>query len=138
MTYFIKFFYFISLILCFFWWLNYASSSIFGWSDSEIPYCTWNDCWIEEWVNAIRDVDIIEQEKKASQYIQDIVVYVLWFLAIIGTLLIIYAWFTILISVWDEEKVKKSKKIIIYCILWLIIIYLAWPIIDFVFNILNS
>jgi len=114
------------------------SNSLFDNSNEEIPYCNddW-ECWVIQWIEAVKDIEAVENEKKASQYIQDIVKYILSFLALVATLIIIYAWFTVLISVWDEEKTKKSKQMIIYSIIWLVIIFMAWPIINFVIDVLN-
>lgn len=143
-----KIFLFIILSVVWFWFnfsqtnlyasnTNTYSNSIFRWSATEIPYCKWNQCWIEQWVRSIKNIDWIENEASASEYIQRVTKYVLWFLALIATLFIIYSWFVLLTSAWDEEKAKKSKTIIMYSIIWIIIIFLAWPIVDFVLNILK-
>jgi hypothetical protein len=116
---------------------NIAVAWIFSNSTSEIPYCNNWECWLEEWVNAIKNIDGIETKRSASEYIQAVVKYVLWFLALIATIMIIYAWFNLLTWIGDEEKAKKTKSIIIYAIIWLIIIFLAWPIITFVLKVLN-
>lgn len=116
-----------------------ASNSIFNNQTNKIPYCDdgW-ECGLKEWIEAIKDIDAIETSRSASEYIQAVVKYVLWFLALITIIIIIYSWFNILTSIWDEEKAKKSKTIIIYSIIWLAIIFLAWPISDFIFKVLNS
>lgn len=44
------------------------------------------------------------------------------FVWIVVILFIIYAWFLILTSSWDEEKVKKAKSIITYIIVWLFVL----------------
>ncbi len=124
---------------------NYVEDSsagfvIFSNKNSEIPYCqSWDkDCWLEGWIDAIKDVDNTKSDEKASEFIQRIVVYVLWFLQLIAVLIIIYSWFVLLTWVWDEEKAKKTKQIITYTVLWLIIIWLAYPISKFIFDILNG
>jgi hypothetical protein len=66
------------------------------------------------------------------------VAYLLSFLAIIAVIIIIYAWFNILTAAWEEEKVKNSKKMIMYAIIWLAVIYLAWPITRFIIWIFSS
>ncbi len=117
-----------------------ASASIFWGSDSEIPYCEWNDCGLQQWIEQVKNswVDWLVTEGKASEYIQWITVYILGFLSLIAVIIIIYAWFNLLTSAWDEEKSKKSKTIIIFTIIWLVIIYLAWPITKFVIWILTQ
>ena len=42
-----------------------------------------------------------------------------WFVWIIVVLMIIYTWFQVLLSAWDEEKLKKAKSTILYIIIWL-------------------
>ena len=129
---------FLSVFLSF-WNVYSATNSIFKNSTNEIPYCNdWDKgCWLEEWIKAVKKIGFIENERKASVYIQDVVVNLLRFLALIATLIIIYAWFNLLTAVWDEEKAGKSKKIILYAVLWLFIIFIAWPLIEFVLNIIN-
>ncbi len=106
---------------------------------NQIPYCNeWDECWLRQWVDAVNNIQTIENNRTFSQYVQDIAIYILNFLAFIAIFVIIYAWFNMLLSLWDEEKAKKSKKMITYAILWLIIIYIAWPLIDFVTGILNT
>lgn len=82
--------------------------------------------WLDKikwWLQGSTDtVDIV---------VQDYIVYLFWFLALIAILYWIYWGFSIL-SAWDdEEKVSKWKTIIIQAIIWLLIIFLAWPITSF-------
>jgi len=127
------------ILLIFSFWFN--TNSIFAdfWSDTfnnsndnSIPYCQEGECWIEQWIKDLKNIQDIETDRKASVYIQDIVINVLWYLYLIWVILIIYAWFLILTSTWDEEKIKKWKNIIIFTVIWIIVIYLASPIIKFV------
>ena len=121
----------IFLILCISVFSFDVSAWFFDGNSSDIPYCTsWNDCGLTEWVEAIESVSWTSDT--ASVYIQNVVGYVLGFLALIATIIIIYAWFNLLTWIWDEEKAKKTKQIIIYAIWWILLIYLAAPIIKFV------
>lgn len=134
------FFSFLTLffLIASFW--NVSASPIWWWNKTEIPYCEWDDCWLNQWVQQVKDsgVDWLVTEWKASEYVQWITAYILWFLSIIAVIIIIYSWFNLLTSAWDEEKAKKSKTIIIFTILWLIIIYLAGPITTFVVWVLTQ
>ncbi len=106
---------------------------------TEIPYCDDEECWLDRWIEEVWDnLDLVVTDQKASIYFQNVVKYLLWFLYLIGLFLIIYSWYNILTSVWDEEKVKKSKDIIKFTIIWLIIIFLANSIILFVIDVLNQ
>ena len=57
-----------------------------------------------------------------------------WFVWIIVILLTIYAWFLVLTSVWDEEKLKKAKNIIIYIAVWLTVLIANYLILTFFIN----
>jgi len=120
------------------WFLNQTDASIFWGTNVKIPYCeSWDDCSLEEWVQYAWDISSVVTTWTASAYIQKIVVYILTFLKLLAVLLIIYAWFNMLTAAWDEEKAKKSKTIIVFAIIWLLIIFLAWPITNFVIDILS-
>jgi hypothetical protein len=112
--------------------------SLFEKTWSKLPYCSDEDnCWLLEWIEILMKswIKWLVTEWTASEYIQIIIVFLLGFLKLVAIIIIIYAWFNMLISAWDEEKFKKSKKIIIFAIIWLAIIYLAWPITSFIINI---
>lgn len=53
------------------------------------------------------------------------------FIAIIVILILIYAWFNIMLSWWDDEKIKRWKNTIIYIIIWLIILAMNYMILTF-------
>jgi hypothetical protein len=57
---------------------------------------------------------------------------------LLAVIYIIYAWFNIMIWSGDEEKMKKSKSTIIYVILGLLIIYFAYTLVAFVFNVFDT
>ena len=112
------------------------------WDDdnSRIPYrldCINDDC-LKEWIYNVRwEIWALEKKRKASEYIQDVVIYLITFLTLLAVIYIIYAWFNILTSAWDEEKAKNSKNIILYVIIWISIIWLAFPITKFIFQVLS-
>lgn len=57
----------------------------------------------------------------------------LYFIAVVFA---IYAGFTILTSGGDEERVKKGKKILIYALVGLIVIFLASQIVTWVISVM--
>lgn len=130
----------ISIILLFSlpFWANAAFSIRDSGAAPTVRYCQGDECGLQEWTEIIKNsLSDIETERTASEYIQDIVAYLLTFLALIAVIYIIYAGFNILIWNGDEEKLKKSRQTIVYVLLWLIVIFLAWPITLFILNILN-
>ena len=105
---------------------------------TQVPYCNSNDPASSKYCSTDKGVAIVGnnvnlgiKDRKFSQYIQDVIVYLLGFLALLVVILIIWAGFTILTSGGEEEKVKKAKSIIKYAIFGLIIIFLAWSITTF-------
>lgn len=113
-------------------------ASIFDDGNPELEYCKNNDCGLDNGITQLKDnLDDVVTDQKASDYIQNIVKYLLTFLTLIGVIYIIYAWFNILTWAGDEEKAKKSKTIIIFVIIGILIIYLAGPILEFILNILT-
>lgn len=61
-----------------------------------------------------------------------------WFLWLIAVWAIVYAWFMMTISTWEEEKIKKAKDIIKWALLWFLWIILAWSLITIVVNFMYS
>lgn len=134
----IALFLFMITILLFWYIFDASALDIISWDKTTIPYCEyWDDCSLKDWVEYAWDINTVVTTWTASAYIQKIVVYALTFLKLLAVLLIIYAWFNMLTSAWDEEKAKKSKTIIVFAIIWLLIIFLAWPITNFIIDILS-
>ncbi|MDD2487034.1 MAG: PKD domain-containing protein [Candidatus Gracilibacteria bacterium] len=109
-------------------------------NNDQIIYCKdGDDCSIEKGVSIVKqDVQNIETEKKFSNYIQDITAYLMFFVALIGVLYIIYAGFNILTAGGNEENVKKSKKNISNVAIGIVIIFLAYSIVSFIIKVLND
>lgn len=104
-----------------------------------VRYCDdeW-ECWLSEGIEVIRPaLNDIETERTASEYVQDIIEYLLWFLFLVAVIYIIYAGFQILIAAGDEEKVKKWKSVIVSAWIGLVVIFLAFSIVRFIFNVLG-
>ena len=103
----------------------------------EVPFCSDGECGYQEWVKEVQDmVDNAETAIPLSDYIQDIVVYLLTFLSIIGVIYIMYAWFRIMIWWWSDESLKNSRKTILHVFIGLIVIWLAYSIVAFIIEIL--
>lgn len=104
-----------------------------------MPYCNSNDprgdkyCSIDKGTAIVKDnVNNIRTDVRFSDYIQDVIAYVLGFLALIVVCLILWAGFSILTAGGDDDKVKSGKKIITRAIIGLVIIFLAWSITTFI------
>lgn len=100
--------------------------------------CDDGDCGLDAGIElAKQGINDIEKDRSLSEYVQDIVVYLLTFISIIAVLYIMYAGFNILIGNGDEDKLKKSKATIVYVAIGIVLIWLAWPITSFLLNLLN-
>lgn len=123
-------------------WVSLTSAGFFdsiidSWAPS-IRYCdTEGECGLDRGIDIIRDgLNDMETERTASQYVQDVVLYLLTFVTLVAVIYIIYAGVQILTWNGDEEKLKKSKQIIIYVAIGLAVIWLAWPITRFIYAVL--
>jgi hypothetical protein len=105
----------------------------------ELPYCDHNECGYSSWVKIVKEmVDNNETNKTLSEYVQSVIIYLLTFLSIIAVVYIIYAWFKIMIWWGNEEALKKSRTTILHVIIWIVIIWLAYSIVIFIIDILDS
>lgn len=112
---------------------------IFEDNSPEIHYCDdEGECGLDEGIKELENLEDIVTDQKASEYFQNIVRYLLTFLTLVGVIYIIYAWFNILTGAGDEDKTKKSKTIIVFVIIGILIIYLAGPILEFILDILQT
>ena len=108
---------------------------------TEIPYCDGSEeenCGLQNGINQIQRIESLETERTASEYAQDVVAYVLSFLAIITVVVIIYAGFVILTSVGNDEKVSSAKNTLLSSGIGLVLIFLAFPIAQFIINVLTT
>ena len=63
--------------------------------------------------------------------------YIIWLFYFIAVIYWVYAWFLIITAWWDEEKVKKWKTGIINVAIWLVVIFLASSIINWIVQVLQ-
>lgn len=76
-----------------------------------------------------------------TQWSADIVIQawlsnLLNFLYLAAVLIAIWGGFNILTAAWDEEKVKKGKTILIQAMAWLVVIFLAGSLVDWLLTII--
>jgi len=70
-------------------------------------------------------------ESKIASSVLDILTWINWFVGLIVIIMIIWSWFQILTSNWDDEKIKKAKKSIIYIFIWIFILITNYLILTF-------
>lgn len=109
-------------------WFSFSSNC-----ETNIPYK--GNLSLSGWVDAAsKATSGLFTNKPLSQFAQDIVAYFLTFVSLVGVIYIIYAGFQLMIGAWDEEKMKKTKKIILYVIIGVIIMWLAYSIVKWAIN----
>lgn len=124
----------------FFWGIvaETSASSLFR-DTSRIIYCQDGECSLDEWIEVVKtDINDLETTRTASQYVQDLVKYLLTFITIIAVLYIIYAWFKILTSAGNDDEVKKSKTMITSVLVWIVIIWLAYAIVIWIIGVITN
>lgn len=128
--------YIVTLIILLFGFFQIDSTFALKWlfdDKSKIIYCSDGECGLDKWTEMVKwGLKDIETQRSASTYIQDIVKYLLTFITLIAVLYIIYAWFQILTSAGDDDKVSKSKTTIITVLLGIVIIWLSYAIVNFI------
>lgn len=62
-----------------------------------------------------------------------VIEYLLWFIWIFALIFVMKWWFQMMISNHDEEKFKNGKKTLIFSLIWLFIVLVAYSIISMVF-----
>ncbi len=91
-----------------------------------------SDCEADFWFNFVNESCLIDAD---IWWVANIVVTIInWlngFIAVIVLVLIIYAWFILLTSAWDEEKLKKTKSIILYIAIWMALLVTNYLIFTF-------
>lgn len=112
------------------WWNPFSTSN-----NLDNPYKgQWYD--LDKWLKEVKNtVTWIETNRSFSDYIQDVVVYLLGFVTIIAIIYMIYWGIILMTSAWDEEKVKKTKSIITYVIIWIFVIWLAYSLVAWIFGV---
>ncbi len=125
------------MLSIFIWTISFSTNESFALSifrdNSQIIYCQDDECSLQEWTRIVkRDLNDIEKNRTASQYIQDVVKYLLTFITIIAVFYIIYAWFKVLTSAWNDDDVKKSKTTIVSVFIWIVIIWLSYTIVKWI------
>ncbi len=130
----------ISFLLTITLWIpaSYAWSCFWNWADPsckswEIQYCANGSCTLNNGLTVVDKASLgLFTKKTIAQYSQDVVKYFLGFVTLIGVIYVIYAGFQIMTGAWDDEKMKKARQIIIYVLVGIIIMWLAYAIVDLI------
>lgn len=115
----------------------FTLSSLF-WANNKVHIeCATAGCSLSGGVANVKSTVWGIETWSLTSYIQVIVPYILSFVSLIAVIYIIYAWFRILTWAWEEEVLKKQKSTIFYVVIWITIIWLAYPITKFIIDALS-
>ncbi len=107
--------------------------------NSESYLCQWDECSFEWWTDiAATAIDGIVTDKTFSEYVIQLIQVLTTYITLIWVIIIIYAGFIILVSGWEEEKIKNAKRLILYAILWIVLIWVALQLTEFIIDILDG
>ena len=79
--------------------------------------------------------NLVGSANTADVVIQNWVATITTFLYIIAVIVILWAGFQILTASGDEEKTKKWKTIIIQAVIWLLVIFIASSLVNFILTV---
>lgn len=57
---------------------------------------------------------------------------IIMYTGIIAVIAVMIWWITYLVSLWNDEKIKKAKNIIIYSIVWVLVSILSYTFVDII------
>lgn len=124
-------------IFLLFWGSTYAWIWSGDDSSNSSPYCANGECTLEAGVKNVGDAingSWVQTHEPLTAYIVNIVQYLLGFITIIAVIYVIYAGFQVMIGGGDEEKMKKAKNIIIYILVGVSIMWLAYAIVSIIIS----
>lgn len=111
--------------------ISTALNNCFEW-DPDTKVVTAADGWNRSWWDSL---DIAKGFKdKINSWVQTLGSI----LAILAVGSIVYWAFLLVISQWEEEKLKKGKDVVKWWILWFLGVVFAWALISIVVNIMFS
>lgn len=104
----------------------------------QIEYCSDGKCTIQDSTTAVSSaVGTLMSKKKIEVFVADTVKYFLSFVTLISVVYFIYAGFQLMTSGGDEEKAKKTRKIMVYVIAWIVLIWMAYWLVLIIINTLT-
>lgn len=98
--------------------------------------CIWLPwCWDTNIANPLAPNNWSNPDSRITGWISKLISSIIEYVAVIAVLSLMLAWIKYLVSGWEEEKINKSKKMIIWSLTWVILSISAWMIINLINNI---
>lgn len=92
-----------------------------SWPEFNCKWLPWCEFWDQAWDENVL-IDFLSWTIKT--FIQ--------YIAIIAVISVMISWIMYLVSWWEEEKINRAKKWIIWSLVWVILSISAWWIINFI------
>lgn len=84
------------------------------------------------WTTQCKDTALSNPDlSETTKIIASTLKYLTWFIWVITIVLIIWAWFLMISSSWNEDKNKKAKSIIRFIFIWIILIAISVSLFNF-------
>lgn len=84
------------------------------------------------------NIPSLETQKTATQFIIDIVLYILTFVTLVAVIYIMYAGFQVLVGGADEKKLEVVKKTVTNVIIGIVVMWLAYAIVTLIISVLDN
>lgn len=103
-----------------------------------IEYCSDGKCTIQDGTTAASNaVGNLMSKKTIEVYVAETVKYFLSFTTLIAVVYFVYAGFRLMTSGGDEEQAKKTRKIMIYVVAGIVLIWMSYWLVLIVINTLT-
>jgi len=100
------------------------------WSNAPVVNCVWLPGCVDDKITKPSPADV--SQNLWVEFIGNFIGLLIQIVAVIAVFSLILSWVMYLISVWDEEKVNKAKKWIIWSLVGVFLSISAWWIIGFI------
>ncbi len=116
--------YFLIFVWLFFSWINslYASSA-------PVINCAWLPGCADDEITNPKSPNV--PDNIGVRFVDNVISNLIEIVAVFAVFALIISWFMYLVSAWDEEKTKRSKKWIIWSLVAVLLSISAWSIINY-------
>lgn len=111
------------------WFLSVLNLKVFA-SSPEVV-CNWLP-WCESEITW--DTQISLKDWDFFSFLWNIISEWIKYVAVLAVISLIISWIMYLISMWEDEKVNKAKKMITWSLVWVLLSTSAWAIINMLNN----
>jgi len=100
-----------------------------NWIVVQIPPNQWQENVIVTWPTQIQSDEwtIFELIQKINQYLR-------FFIWAICMWVLVFWWIRLMTAQWDQEKIKKTSKLLTWALVWIIIAILSYAVVRLIIN----